>query len=154
MCSSDFNDCGCGSKPRPDDTNKVCDFNSECCGDGLVKQQYSMRTIATDEFVAVYQRISDIPDFPFTVPPFPILEGTIQVKNFSQTEDIFIKVNDFDPIEVKRNREIIIPAGLLKTVEIRTKCANTTAGVLICFELLFCSSCAFFKGGGGVNPGN
>ncbi|MEG1003921.1 MAG: DUF3992 domain-containing protein [Clostridium sp.] len=100
----------------------VCDIESVCCTD-FVKEQFSLKTIARNTVVIVYQSTVSNDT-----------RGTIKIKNLSSNTAINFTVNSTN-IVVQPNQEAAITASNLTTVTVQSIGVGSLALVKLCFDL-------------------
>lgn len=119
----------CGNYPGSDSGDskaKECDIESVCCNN-FVKEQFSLKTIATDSGVTVYQ--STLAN---------ITRATIKVQNLSSNTSIRVIVNsgvNSRNIVVGPNQEGAITVANLELVRIEAIGQGRSAAVKLCFDL-------------------
>ncbi|MBU3131298.1 hypothetical protein J1C67_13440 [Clostridium gasigenes] len=104
---------------------KECDIESICCDD-FVKEQFSLRTIATNTVVIAYQSTGG-----------NIARGTVKVQNLSSNTSINFTVAGPSTINivVAPNQEAAITAADLTSVRVQSIVPGSLAGVKLCFDL-------------------
>ena len=110
-----------------DNKGKECDIESVCCDD-FVKEQFSLRTIATNNVLIVYQSTGG-----------SIARGTIKVQNLSSNTSIIVVVNsgaNSRNVVVGPNQEGALTSNDLTVVTVQALGGpNSSARVQLCFDL-------------------
>ena len=99
-----------------------CDIESICC-EGFVKEQFSLKTVATIDPVIVYKSIGG-----------NVTRGTVKVINLSSNTAINFTVNG-ENIVVAPNQEAAITANALTTVTVAVNGPGRFAPVKLCFDI-------------------
>ncbi|MBB6716676.1 hypothetical protein [Clostridium gasigenes] len=116
----------CQNSDHWNSKDKACDIESVCCSN-FVKEQFSLKAIATDSGVTVYQ--STLAN---------ITRATIKIQNLSLNNSIRVIVNSGASsrnIVVGPNQEGAITIANLELVRIETILPGRLAGVKLCFDL-------------------